>query len=97
MSKQCKIADLPQKVKPAITKYEKRKWRKALNDYLLEQANTVGATNGWCVCGNMNYCDYCERTDKGCYKAIKQSARKLGVRLDYKNYDFEKLLQELEE
>ena len=32
--KQCKLDNLPPKTKQIISKHEKRKWRKALNDYL---------------------------------------------------------------
>lgn len=95
MSKQCEFTSLPPKQKPEITAYEKRKWGKALNGYLLEQSQTVGMTNGWCLCGCMSFCDYCEDV-RSCVAAVKKRARELNVELNYKDYDFEKLLREVE-
>lgn len=79
-------------------KYLKQKWRNKLQEYCDNQAITIGNNTGWCVCGNMNFCDYCEHCGKknGCVKAIVEYCKENHIEIDYTDYDFEKLLEKTE-
>lgn len=85
-----------QKVK-TNKKYINRKWRKALQDYCDKESLTTGSTTGYCVCGYMEYCDLCEGSDKDlpCVKAILELAKKKKFKINDKDYNFEKLLEDL--
>lgn len=72
----------------------KRKWSMELQNYCDEQSVSVGDYDGYCVCGNMNFCDYCK--EYKCYQAIKKLAEIKGIVIDYSDYDFKKLIERLE-
>lgn len=86
------------KKQPCIDKYQKQKWRNKLQKYCDNQSQEVGSTTGYCVCGYMNYCDCCRGSGEtnACVKAICEYASKNHKKLDYNDYDFDKLLEELE-
>lgn len=74
-----------------------KKWKLALQEYCDKESLTTGQTNGYCVCGYMEYCDLCEGADKNlpCVKAILKLAKEKNFKIDNEDYDFEKLLEEL--
>lgn len=78
-------------------KHKVAKWRKALQKYCDEQAREVGKDTGYCACGNMNYCNLCKDSSKPnpCVKAIKEWCDLRGIKIDYENYDFEKLIERI--
>lgn len=79
-------------------KWKIRKWRNALQKYCDDQARDKGETTGYCVCGWMKYCDLCRGSDKtnACVKAIKEWCDIRGIKIDYNDYDFEKLIEKIE-
>lgn len=90
--------DLSSIEKVKVDKYNKQKWRNKLQEYCDNQAKTIGDVSGWCVCGNMNFCDYCEHCGKknGCVKAIVEYCKENHIEINYTDYDFEKLLEKTE-
>lgn len=78
-------------------KYISKKWEQALQDYCDKESLTTGSTTGYCVCGYMEYCDLCEGSDKDlpCVKAILELAKKKKFKINDKDYNFEKLLEQL--
>ena len=74
-----------------------KKWKQALQEYCDKESLTTGSINGYCVCGNIEYCDLCEGADKDlpCVKAILKLAKEKNFKINDKDYDFEKLLEEL--
>ena len=79
-------------------RYKIQLWRNALQKYCDEQASTVGEYNGYCVCGNMNYCDLCKDSSKPnpCVKAIKEWCDIRGININYENYEFDKFIERIE-
>lgn len=71
-------------------------WKRKLQEYCDEQSQTEGHKNGYCVCGYMEYCDLCEGGDKDlpCVKAIIELAKEKNIKLNDKDFNFEKLLTE---
>ena len=74
-----------------------KKWKQALQDYCDNESLTTGSTTGYCVCGYMEYCDLCEGSDKDlpCVKSILELAKKKKFKINDKDYNFDKLLEEL--
>lgn len=74
-----------------------KKWKQALQKYCDDESLTTGSTTGYCVCGYMEYCDLCEGSDKDlpCVKAILKLSKEKGIEINDKDYNFEKLLEEL--
>lgn len=79
-------------------KYNKQKWRNKLQEYCDIQAQTEGQNSGWCVCGEMAYCDNCEHLGKknGCVKSIVKFCEENHIAIDTNNYNFEELLKKIE-
>lgn len=78
-------------------KYISKKWKQALQDYCDKESLTTGSMTGYCVCGYMEYCDLCDGSDKDlpCVKSILELAKKKKFKINDKDYNFEKLLEEL--
>ena len=80
--------------------WQKQKWRNALQEYCNQRANSTGNFTGYCVCGYMKYCDYCRDVGckNACVKAICRYIREenINIKLDYNDYNFRKLLWQLE-
>jgi len=78
-------------------RYISKTWKKALQKYCDTQSQDVGEITGYCVCGEMNYCDFCKCIDQNfpCVKAILKLAKEKNIKIDDKDYDFEKLLEGL--
>ena len=97
------IKDLPKDTTKQRQQYKKyyqmRKWRKKLQEYCDNQAyGTEYKCDSWCVCGYMSYCDYCSGNfarEQCCAKAICQRAKELGIKIDYNDFNFVKLLHQL--
>lgn len=72
-------------------------WKIALQSYCDIVSQTIGENNGYCVCGYMDYCDLCEGADKDlpCVKPILTMAKQKGIKINDKDYNFEKLLEEV--
>ena len=97
MSKQMKI-DLSTIPKVKVEKKSiSKKWKQALQEYCDKESLTTGSMTGYCVCGYMEYCDLCEGSDKDlpCVKAILELAKKKKFKINDKDYNFEKLLEQL--
>lgn len=80
------------------SKWQVQKWRKALQKYCDDQANLVGGDTGYCACGNMTYCLFCESSanTNACVRAIKKLAEYRDIKIDYNNYDFKSLIERVE-
>ena len=90
-SKQLTLFD----VKPTYTDYQVRKWTKKYVEYCDHVYQERGAYTGEYCCGYHWCCDECKQTlCKGCadcVHTIKQIARELQIKIDYFDFDFEKL------
>lgn len=74
-----------------------KKWKQALQEYCDTQSLETGSRTGHCVCGYMEYCDLCEggNMELPCVKAILKLAKRKDLKINDKDYNFEKLLEEL--
>lgn len=90
------VEEIPSKIDNK--KYLKQKWRNKLQRYCDNQAIIVGDVSGWCVCGYMRFCDNCKHCGEtnACVKAIIEYCKENNIEIDYNNYDFEKILKDLE-
>lgn len=82
-----------------VERYDKRRWRHEFQKYCDEMSDKYGSKNGYCVCGYMKYCDLCESAGKTncCVKAICELAEQKNITLDIYDYDFEKIIEKVEE
>ena len=90
---------LPEKQKIEPDKYKKQKWRNALQKYCDKEADTSGPYTGYCICGYMRYCDYCEGAGKtnACVKAICEFCKENNVPVNYEDFNFEEFIGNIEE
>lgn len=81
----------------AEKRYISKTWKKELQKYCDTQSQDAGEITGYCVCGEMNYCDFCKCVDQNfpCVKAILKLAKEKNIKIDDKDYDFKKLLEDL--
>lgn len=92
------VEQMPKNKQYDKEKYLKQKWRNKLQKYCDEQSQTEGHRNGYCVCGYMNYCDYCSGAFKNtncCVKAICEVAKIKNIKIDYNDFNFEKFLEKI--
>lgn len=73
----------------------------SLKKYILENYDkVVRQGTSYMQCGYMNYCDECDMKYcngcSDCLVAIKKFCKKHNIVIDYKNFDFKKLIDELE-
>lgn len=68
-----------------------------MQEYCDTQSLETGSRTGYCVCGYMEYCDLCEggNMELPCVKAILKLAKRKSLKINDKDYNFEKLLEEL--
>lgn len=82
-------------VKPTYTDYQVRKWTKKYVEYCDRVYSERGAYSGEYCCGYHWCCVECGcRLCRGCadcVHTIKQIAKKLQIKIDYSDFDFEKL------
>lgn len=85
---------LPHEVKKAsVEKLAKRRWENAFQKWSDNEGMSDGVES-WGACGYGSMCDYCEGDPgKGrpCVRALNAMLRETGRRIDYTNYDFEKV------
>jgi len=79
-------------------KYLIQKWRNALQKYCDDMMVKVGGKTGYCACGCMRYCNYCDgKQPNECVRAIRELADEKKIEIDWTDYDFEKLIEKVEE
>lgn len=82
------------------TKRQNRtKWRKGMQSYCdRQQQNGNADMNGWCACGYMDFCNYCNGADfsRACVDSIEEMCNKKGIIIDFSRTDYEKQLKEYE-
>lgn len=79
---------------------DRAKWRKAMQSYCdRQQSNGRADMHGWCACGYMDFCNYCNGGDmaKACVDGIEEMCHERGISIDYSRTDYEKQLEELEQ
>ena len=95
---QLRLFDMP--ITMEFTKQDKIEWAKKLREYAEKEYLEIGGLTGkWC-CGCMGICDICkQKYMKGCrdcVEAIKEWHRLKGKKIDFKDYDFKKLMAMIE-
>lgn len=87
-----------------IKRREQRlKWRKGMQEYCDKtSASDMAARTGWCICGNMLFCDYCKAAvrktySRACVNAIEDRCAACNISIDYARTDYEKQLEEIED
>lgn len=102
IQQQMDLSDVEIDESTSISRQNRVKWRKGMQEYC-DKASTsdrAGRT-GWCVCGYMSFCDYCEANKTGysraCVSAIERMCEKDRISIDYARTDYEKQLREIEE
>lgn len=74
------------------------KWRKGMQAYCdRQQINGRADKDGWCACGYMGICYYCNGSDmaKACVDAIEEMCYERGISIDFSRTDYEKQLEEI--
>jgi len=97
MSKQLSLFD----IKPNYTEYQKRKWTKKYKMHCEKIHEERGIYNGEYCCGYHWCCDKCEyklwNGCADCVHTIKKIAKEYGIKIDYNDYDFEKIERNIKE
>lgn len=81
---------------------QRLKWRKGMQEYCDKASTSDRAERtGWCVCGNMIFCDYCKAAvrktySRACVNAIEDRCAACNISIDYARTDYEKQLEEIE-
>lgn len=78
--------------------YQRRKWRKAMQEYCDQMANVVGEVDGYCRCGHMEYCDYCQdpAIKNACVNAMTKLCKKRKIEINYEDFRFTKFIERIE-
>lgn len=91
------IPDNPDYCSPS----EKQKWSSAFESHCRKEWKTNGNKTGIFSCGCMNICSYCEGENangcKDCVKTIKKVLKMNNIKIDCKNFDFDKYIRMAEE
>lgn len=78
----------------------KRKWSKAFREWCSNKYHNEGHLTGIFCCGNMKICDECNQKYlmdcKDCVETIKQILKDKNIKIDYNDFDFEKILERVE-
>lgn len=86
-------------IKPAYTDYQVRKWTKKYVEYCEGVYHKRADYTGEYACGFHWCCEDCMRIYfKGCtdcVHTIKKIARQLKIKIDYSDFDFEKLERQI--
>ena len=80
--------DKPYIDKSVVTSYDKKKWKKAFQEYCdSDEIRKESDANGLNACGYYYACDYCEGSDKSCAcsKATIEYLKEKNIEIDYKN------------
>lgn len=96
------LSDIKINTSANVNRKNRSEWRKGMQTYCNRMSNTREASvTAWCVCGYMNFCDYCEASKTGysraCVNAIEKMCEKNEISIDFARRDFEKQLKEIEE
>lgn len=78
-------------------KRKRQRWREGMQAYINKQQQSEVAQNtGWCVCGYMDFCDYCNDTTKNtaCVNALIKMCKEHDMTIDFERNDYEKQLKE---
>lgn len=80
----------------------KRKWHKKINEWLWKEYNQNGDNYGRLMCGNDWLCNECVDNTNGrgiipCKLTMLKIARNCGIKINYNDYDFEKLENKIRE
>lgn len=69
----------------------KRKWENAFQRWSDKQMQDAYTSLG--ICGYGSMCDYCEDNSRGrpCVRALNAMCREKHIKIDYNNYNFEKI------
>ena len=72
-------------------------WKKKLQEYCDQQSQTEGPFTGYCICGEMSYCDLCDGVDMNlpCARAILKLAKSKNIKINDKDYDFKSLIKKI--
>mgnify|MGYP006981641193 CR=1 FL=1 len=76
------------------------KWRNGMQAYCdRQQINGRADKDGWCACGYMNMCYYCNGADitKACVDAIEEMCYEKKISIEYSRTDYEKQLKDFEQ
>ena len=89
-------------VEPTHTDYQVRKWTRKYVEYCDRICQERGSSfTGEYCCGYHWCCDKCKQTlcngCADCVHTIKQIARELQIKIDYSDFDFEKLERRIRE
>lgn len=70
---------------------QKRKWENAFQKWSNEHG--LDGTTAYGCCGYGSMCDWCEDNSYGrpCVRALNSMCREKGIRIDYNDYNFEKI------
>lgn len=85
-----------------ISPSEKKKWNEGLKKYILEEYDkAVREFTPYMHCGYMKYCDECGELKycngcSDCLVAIKKFCKKHNIVIDYKDFDFKKIIDKME-
>ena len=71
----------------------KRRWENAFQKWSDNHGIESDNTKDWGCCGYGSMCDWCTANDYGrpCVRALSAMCREKRIKLDYTNYDFEKI------
>lgn len=99
---QLRLFDLePYELKPKFTAQEKANWSKAFKKWADQKWKDECSLTGIFCCGYMRICDLCESkfSDgcKDCVESVKEWYRIKNKDIDYKDYDFDKIIKNIEE
>lgn len=94
------VSDIPV-AEDWVDPVKKRKWSKAFREwcekYFIDNYGMSGAFH----CGHMNICDRCEQKYakgcKDCVETMKELFKRKNIKIDYDDYDFEKIWQQAED
>ena len=89
----------PFDTKPVYTNSQKRKWTKKYKIHCEKIYHEEGDMNGSYCCGYHWCCNECEcKLHNGCadcVHTIKTIAKELGIKINYLDYDFKKIEEEI--
>lgn len=89
-----------EKSKDYVNPSVKRKWTKAFIKWCNDKYFKEGDLTGIFCCGNMKICDECkmkyQSACKDCVETIKQIFKDNNIKINYNDYDFEKVLNRVE-
>lgn len=72
---------------------KKRKWENAFQKWSNDCGVCPNSTFSYGCCGYGSMCDWCKANDYGrpCVRALNAMCREKNIKIDYTDYDFEKI------